>query len=230
MSRYVVANWKSNKTLAEADQWLSRFLKLHRSQPNLKVVLAPPFPFLFPLRQMLEEEGRGGVVLAAQDVSSFPLGSYTGAVSATMLRGVVDYALVGHSERRRWFHETNQDVANKTREALAVGITPIVCLDRSYARTQFAALSDHELSKSIIGYGPVEAIGVENAPSPQRVAAVIAELQTMVSDNPILYGGSVKRENVGDYMKIPGLSGLMVATASLEPEEFADICQLVAES
>ena len=170
------------------------------------------------------------MLLAAQDVSSFPFGSYTGAVTAEMLRGVVDYAIVGHSERRRWFHETNQDVANKVRETLAVGITPIVCVDQPYARAQFAALSDHELQEIIIGYGPVEAVGVDIDPSPQRIRETIAQLQAVAPDNAILYGGSVNRDNAGDYMKTPGLSGLMAATASLEPEEFADICGQVAES
>lgn len=227
MSRYVVANWKSNKTLFEAGQWLQRFHELYRPHPRLKVILAPAFPFLFPLQQMLEAR-KSTVLLAAQDVSSFPLGSYTGAVAAEMMSGLVDYVMVGHSERRRWFHETHQEVANKVHEAMTVGITPILCVDQPYARAQFAALSDHELRKSIIGYGPVEAVGVDIAPSPRRVRAAIAELQVMAPDNIILYGGSVSAENAGEYMEIPGLSGLMTATASLEPEEFAAICHQVA--
>ncbi len=229
MSRYVVANWKSHKTLAEASHWLSRFLKVHRPHPDLKVIIAPAFPFLVPLQQMLDGD-KNGVFLAAQDVSSFPFGAYTGAVSAQMIQGLVDYVIVGHSERRRWFHETHQDVANKVQEALVVGITPIVFVDQPYARAQFAALSTHELKEIIIGYGPVEAIGVEVAPSPERIKGAIAELQALAPDNPILYGGSVNAENASGYMKIPGLSGLMAATASLQPEKFAEICQQVAES
>lgn len=228
MSRYVVANWKSNKSLVEARQWLTRFLEIHRPHPNLKVILAPAFPFLFPLNQLLKD-GKSGVLLAAQDVSSFPRGAYTGAVAAQMLKGLAAYVIVGHSERRRWFHETPQDVANKVREALAVGITPIVCVDQPYAQAQFAALSDDEVSNIIVGYGPVEAVGVDIAPSPERIRGALGELQSMVLDSPILYGGSVSCENAGEYMKMPGLSGLMVATASLEPEEFADICQQVVE-
>ncbi len=229
MSRYVVANWKSNKTLAEASNWLSRFLQVHHPHPGLKVILAPAFPFLVPLQQILTGR-QSGVVLATQDVSAFPLGSYTGAVAAEMVVGLADYALVGHSERRRWFHESHQQVANKVHEALAVGITPIVCVDQPYARSQFAALSDHELASSIIGYGPVEAIGVDIDPSPQRVRAAIAEIKAMAPDSPILYGGSVSGANASDYMQIPGISGLMAASASQDPEEFAAICRQVAES
>lgn len=228
MSRYVVANWKSHKSLAEASQWLSRFLKVYRPQSGLKVIIAPAFPFLVPLHEMLAA-GESGVQLASQDISAFPLGSYTGAVAAEMIQELVSYAIVGHSERRRWFRETDQDVANKAREALAVGITPIVCVDQPYARAQFAALSDLEVKESIVGYGPVEAIGVDMAPSPQRIRGAISELQAMAPDSPILYGGSVQVKNGAEYMKIPGLSGLMVATASLDPEKFVDICQLVAE-
>lgn len=228
MSRYVVANWKSHKTLAEASHWLSRFMGLYTPHPGLKVILAPAFPFLYPLRQMLAG-AKSGVFLAGQDVSAFPFGSYTGAVAAEMLLGIADYAMVGHSERRRWFHESHQEVANKVHEALAAGITPLLCVDQPYARAQFAALSDHELRNSIIGYGPVEAIGVDIAPAPDRIRGSIAELKLMAPDSPLLYGGSVSRENAAEYMQIPGLSGLMVATASLDAEEFAEICGQVAE-
>ncbi len=229
MNRYVVANWKSNNTLAEGRQWLSHFLGHYRPHPDLTVIIAPAFPFLVPLKELLVDS-KSGVLLAAQDVSPFPLGSYTGAVAAEMLNGMADYVLVGHSERRRWFHESNQEVANKVHEAVTMGITPILCVDQPYARAQFAALSNHELASSIIGYGPVEAVGVDSAPSPERVSAAVSQLQAMAPDSPILYGGSVSAENAGDYMQIRGLAGLMTATASLDPQEFAAICQLVAES
>ncbi len=229
MSRYVVANWKSNKTLAECSQWVSSFLARHRPHPDLKVIVAPSFPFLFPLKQMFSER-KSDVLLACQDISPFPVGSYTGAVAGALLEGVVDFTLVGHSERRRWFHETNQEVANKVYEALAAGITPIVCVDQPYARSQLAALSDHEQQKSIIGYGPVEAVGVEISPSLERVGEAVAGLKVMAPDTPILYGGSVNAQNAGELMSIPELSGLMVATASHDADEFADICRLVAES
>ncbi|MEN8257976.1 MAG: triose-phosphate isomerase family protein [Thermodesulfobacteriota bacterium] len=228
MNRYVVANWKSNKTLAESRHWLNRFLELHRPLPALKVIIAPAFPFLFPLHQMLVES-KSDVRLASQDISSFPGGAYTGSVAAAMLREVVDFALVGHSERRRWFHETNQDVANKVAEARDVGITPIVCIDQPYARTQLAALADHDLGAIIIGYGPVEAVGVDVSPSPQRIVEAISEIKVLAPDSPILYGGSVNGKNAKEYMKIAGISGLMVATASLDPEDFVDICQQISE-
>ncbi len=229
MSRYVVANWKSNKTLAECRQWLSRFLARYRPHPDLKVIIAPSFPFLFPLSQILAES-KSDVLLASQDISSFPVGSYTGAVAAAQLEELVDYALVGHSERRRWFHETNQEVANKVYEALVEGITPIVCVDQPYARAQLAALSDHEKQNSIIVYGPVEAVGVDVSPSPERIVEAVAELKTLAPDTPMLYGGSANSENAAGYMKIAGISGLMAATASQAPEEFADLCEQVAES
>jgi triosephosphate isomerase len=121
-------------------------------------------------------------------------------------------------------------VANKVHEAVTAGITPILCVDQSYARAQFAALSDHELARSIIGYGPVEAVGVDIAPAPERIRVAVAKLQAMAPDSPILYGGSVSAVSAGDYMQIAGLAGLMTATASLDPQEFAAICHQVAES
>ncbi|MDR9501959.1 MAG: triose-phosphate isomerase family protein [Desulfurivibrionaceae bacterium] len=229
MSRYVVANWKSHKTPAEAGQWLSRFLKLYKPQTGVKVILAPAFPFLVPLQQMLAE-AKSGVELASQDISAFPLGSYTGAVAAAMIQDLVGYSLVGHSERRRWFRETDQEVANKVHEALAVGITPIICVDQPYMRSQFAALADQEVKQCLVGYGPVEAIGLDMPPAPERIQEAISQLHILAPDSPILYGGAVHGENAADYMQIPGLSGLMVATASLDPEKFVEICQQVAAS
>lgn len=226
MSRYVVANWKANKTLAEARQWVERFLALPRPPAGVKVIVAPAFPYLVPLGQLLATD-QEAMALAVQDISSFPFGSYTGAVAAEMVAGLVGYALVGHAERRRWFHETNQDVANKAREALAVGITPIICVDQPYARAQLAALTDAELKECLIGYGPVEAVGVDIAPAPERIRAAVAEIKAMAPDSPVLYGGAVQAKNAATYMKIPGLAGLMAATAAMDPQEFAHICREV---
>lgn len=224
MSRYVVANWKSHKTLAEAEKWLEIFLRHYRPDPQVQVIIAPSFIFLVPLAQLLQRYEIDSLSLAAQDLSPFPKGAYTGAVAAEMVSDLIDYALVGHAERRRYFHETDQEIANKISEAVAAGIKPILCIDQPYVRSQFAALNETDMHELIIGYGPVMAIGIDIPPPPEKIGQVISEIRTIVPDRPILYGGSVNATNAGNYLRLEGVAGLMVGTASLEPEEFVDIC------
>lgn len=224
MTKYILANWKSHKTLAEAKSWLKEFIRLYRPAPEIKVVIAPPAIHLAPLWQLMQNEEAPNISLAIQDISPFPLGSYTGAVAAAMVRDLVEFAILGHSERRRYFGEKNHDVANKVSEAVAAGITPIICLDESYARAQLTAIDEKNLKKSIIGYGPVEAIGIDTPQSLERVRQVIDEIEILAPHAPILYGGSINEANAADYLKLDGLAGLMVGTASLDLEEFTRIC------
>jgi triosephosphate isomerase len=229
MTRYVVANWKSHKTITEAKIWLNAFSGLYLPDPSVEVILAPSFVHLPTLAQLLQANNPTRLTLAAQNLSPFPLGAYTGAVAAEMVRDMVGYAIVGHAERRRYFHETNQDIANKASEAAAARIKPILCVDRPYAHAQLAALNEADTGKLLIGYGPVEAIGIAVAQEPEKAASAIREIQAIMPDNPILYGGSINASNAATYMKLEGVQGLMVGTASLESEEFARICTSVSK-
>lgn len=224
MTKYVLANWKSHKTLAEAEGWLEKFSQNYTPHPQVQVIIAPPSLYLAPLRQKLEQSNTAQIALAAQNLSPFPLGAYTGEIAAEMLKDFVDFAIVGHSERRRYFQETNQTVANKVSEAKAAHIKPIVCIDRPYARTQIGAIQEEDLSGIIIGYAPVEAIGINIPQSPAKTREVAGEIQQMAPDTPILYGGSINKDNAEDFLELAGLAGLMVGSASLDPEEFAHIC------
>ena len=229
VTRYVLANWKSHKTVAEGEKWLAEFLKLYRPDPQVEVILAPSYIHLVPLYHMLQDMESPSLSLAVQDLSPFPLGAYNGAVAAAMVRDMADYALIGHSERRRYFHETDQEAANKASEAAAAGIKPILCVDQPYARSQMTALNEADMENMIIGYGPVEAIGVNIPPSLEKTRREVAEIQEIFPDKPILYGGSINKNNGADYLKIAGVAGLMVGTASLDAEEFASICQIVSK-
>ena len=138
-----------------------------------------------------------------------------------------EYAILGHSERRRYFHETHQEIANKVSEALAAGIKPIVCVDRPYAREQLGAINEENWEGMILGYGPVEAIGIDIPQSTGNAANAIAEILTMAPGMPILYGGSINKSNALDYSMLSGINGLMVGTASLDPNEFEEIRRLL---
>lgn len=140
-----------------------------------------------------------------------------------MVEGFADYAILGHSERRRYFHETSQEIANKVSEAVAAGIKPILCLDQSCAREQLAAVNEDDLAELIIGYGPVEAAGI-GIPEPlAKVEEAIAGIRALVPDRPILYGGSINRDNCVGYLDLAGVSGLMVASGGMEAADFAAI-------
>lgn len=225
MTKYVLANWKAHKSMSEAEAWLEKFCQLYRPNPQVEVIIAPPALYLIPMQQKLQKYKTEHLTLAAQDLSPFTLGAYTGAMAAEMARDLVEFAILGHSERRRYFHETNQDVANKVSEARAANIKPIVCVDKTYARSQIAALNEADLEDLIIGYGPVDAIGINVPQSLEKIKEVIGEIRIIAPDKPILYGGSINEDNAGDYLAIAGLSGLMVGTASLDPVAFARICE-----
>lgn len=229
MTRYILANWKANKTLAEAESWLERFCRLYTAHPQVKVILAPPTLHLQALHQKIAAWPGCPLSLAAQDLSPFPSGSYTGATTAAMVRGLVEYAILGHSERRRYFHETDREVAQKVSEARAAGITPILCVDLPYARTQIAALQEDDRGSLLIGYGPVAAIGRSHPPSPAETQRALTEIRRSAPHSPLLYGGSVHSNNAASFFNLAELSGLMVGTASLEPEEFACICKMASE-
>ncbi|MGM0681955.1 MAG: triose-phosphate isomerase [Thermodesulfobacteriota bacterium] len=230
MTKYVLANWKSHKSRSEAEKWIETFLQIYPSSPRLKVILAPSFIYLEPLFKKISESGYQNLYLAAQDISPYPPGAYTGAVAADMVSGLAAYVLAGHAERRRYFHETNQEIAGKVRETLDAGIQPVLCVDRDYARAQIAALDDPDIDKLIIGYAPAGYIGLDTPQNLTEAKSNVKEIRQMVPSSPILYGGSIRADNAADYIKIEEITGLMVGSGCLNPQEFAAICNTVAES
>ncbi len=231
MIKYVVANWKSHKTLSEAEKWFAAFFSLYRPNSQVRVIIAPSFVCLAPLRQILRErQAAQQVELAVQDLSPFPLGDYTGAVAAAMVKDMADFAIVGHADRRRYFHETNQEIANKVSEAAAAGIKPILCVYRPHARAQIAALNEADIKDLIISYRPIEAVGIDIPQPPEKAAVVIQEIQMIIPERPVLYGGSLDASTAANYINLEGVSGLMVGAASLDAEEFAAICGIVAKA
>lgn len=218
---YLVANWKSYKTLAEA----RAFVEAYRAVDGPTVILCPPFPYLWPLSEKVVAHG---MHLGAQDISQYPFGAYTGAVAAAMLTGAVEYVIVGHSERRTYFRETHEMVAQKVREALQAKITPIVCVDEPYMATQLAFFSDDELARIIVAYEPLAAIGSGTPDTPER-ANMMAEniIQVVQSPIPVLYGGSVTAENVRSFVTQPSIAGVLVGGASLNVDHWQQLVESV---
>lgn len=230
MRKFVIGNWKCNKGREAAQQWFSEFAGLYQPVQGLEVIVAPSFICLLSLSQYVQALQLANVSLAAQDVSPFPKGSYTGAVAADMVKGLVDYVIIGHSERRRYFHETSQDIANKMTESVDAGLKPIVCIDQPYAMSQLTALNDIDCDEMILAYGPVEATSARVPEQPERVSEAAAFISQVQPGRPVVYGGSLMPDNVADYLAIPQISGLFIGQASLDAHSFAEICRRAGES
>jgi triosephosphate isomerase len=219
---FLVANWKSHKKLDEAEA----YLRSYAARSNHRVIVCPPMPYLVTLFERAREKG---LSLGAQDVSNFPYGAYTGAVCAEMLKGVVEYVMVGHSERRRYFGETNDVVANKAKLALEAGITPILCVDQPYLEAQLAFFEADELKKMVVAYEPLAAIGSGQADSPEAAERVAERVRQLTQvEVPVIYGGSVEALNVKAFVEQANIMGVLVGGASLEVETWQTLVEAVS--
>ena len=215
MTFLVIANFKSNKTTPEVQSWLQEIGEVAASTPSLEIVVAPSFPHL------LLAISHKPLTFCAQDVSSFPPGSYTGAVNATQLKELgVKYVIIGHSERRRYFHESHQEIANKAQELVSVGLTPVLCLDKGDISGQFAAL-EVDKAKLVFAYEPAGDIGGTATAPIEDIKAVISDIRQLVGGARVLYGGSVNAENVAQLKGVA--DGTLVASASLNPNSFISL-------
>ena len=235
------------KTIKEAIE-LTNGLKRELFKINsdaLDIVLCPPFTALSDVAEVINETG---IKLGGQDLYWADEGAFTGEVSGKMLKDVgCSYVIIGHSERRQFFGETNESVNKKIKSALSNGLTPIVCVGEMLAEREagktFDILKNHvegalsglleeDVLKIVIAYEPVWAIGTGKAATPQDAHQVISYLRQQLAKQfdketaekiRILYGGSVTPENIYNFMKDPDIDGSLVGGASLDPAKFNKI-------
>jgi triosephosphate isomerase len=217
--KLLVANWKSNKNVEEAQQWVSTFLAADKRE-NRHYVICPPYPLLPFVLDITEH----GVDVGVQDISPYGAGAYTGEVSGFNLQMLgVKYAILGHSERRKYLQETSSLVAKKVTQALDFGLTPIVCVDRPEIQAQANALSDEERKRIIVAYEPIHAIstfGGKEDPIDITLQAIADIRDAFGSSTTVLYGGSVDPDSSIIYLAEPSIDGALVGHASLDPNEF----------
>ena len=243
----IAANWKMHKTHLEAIQTVQKlsYLLDKKDADRVEVVICPPFTALRSIQTLLEAD-KLAYGLGAQNVHWEEKGAFTGEVSPPMLAALrCRYVIVGHSERRQLFGETDQTVAKKVRAVFDGGMVPILCVgesleERDSGRTESkvvgqvkAALAGAEparVAEAVIAYEPIWAIGTGRSAGPSDAGEVIALIRrtvgSMFSDQSaeamrIQYGGSVKPGNIREFMAHPEIDGALVGGASLDPEEFA---------
>ena len=247
MPRTIVAgNWKMHKTAAETRAFLAAFIPFtEHVRERVEIVVAPPFTALAAAHDVLRAHPR--IALGAQNVHWDLQGAFTGEVAAPMLEEFgVRFCIVGHSERRMLFNESDRTVNLKVKTLLARGITPIIAVGESYDERQagdtdsrvvtqtlaaLEGLDREQMSRLVMAYEPIWAIGTGSSCDPaeaNRVMGVIRDSTPGLDSVPILYGGSVKPENVADYAAQPNVNGGLIGGASLDPEAFARLITAAA--
>jgi triosephosphate isomerase (TIM) len=216
MKQLVIAgNWKSNKTTAEAMRWLQDFQGHIRSIPSyITVVLCVPFTLLYTVKEEIKVHALP-LLLGAQNVSPFQDGAQTGEESARMVKDLADWVIIGHSERRKNFSETDELLAKKVKEAKGAGLKIIYCVPDEHTNIP--------KDVDVVAYEPVWAIGSGKSDSPENANAVVSNIKAVSQVPKVLYGGSVTAANVASFVTQPAIDGVLPGGSSLDPEKFADL-------
>ncbi len=245
---FIAGNWKMNTTVTEAEKLVLEMLdKLDRIK-GVEKVLCPPFVSLVAISMMLQGSA---IKLGAQNMYFEIKGAYTGEISPVMLSELCEFVILGHSERRGYFGETDEIVNKKVKTALANKLQPILCVGERLAENETGKTAEvinrqvttalngiEPVRDLVIAYEPVWAIGTGKAASGQQAAATIQFLhevlvklwnKSIAQDLRILYGGSVTSANIAEFISHPEIDGALVGGASLKAEEFASIVEQTAE-
>lgn len=243
----VAGNWKMNKTVDQASILVQEMLPGLKQFPEVERVICPPFTSLMVLSAQLSGTGIG---LGAQNLHWETSGAYTGEVSPQMVKEFCDYVIIGHSERRTYFGETDESVNKKLKAALALGLVPIVCVGETLAEYEMGKTGEvvsHQVleglkevdsaqsSMIVVAYEPVWAIGTGKAATADGANAVLRDTirpalaklfgSGIAQNIRILYGGSVNAANAAEFFGKSEIDGALVGGASLKPEEFLKIVE-----
>ena len=247
---FVAGNWKMNTTVSEAAELLNSLKRLLADSDKVDIAVCPPYPFLAMASEILKGSR---IRLGAQNMFGEVKGAFTGEVAPQMLKDVgCDLAILGHSERRQYFGETDASVNRKIRLAMEVGLNPIVCVGETLEQREadetegvvigqlegcFADIPIKEMEHIVIAYEPVWAIGTGKTATPEQAEDVHRIIRAWIGERfdrdtaegmRIQYGGSVKPENANQLMTMPDIDGALVGGASLNAEHFTAIVKASA--
>jgi triosephosphate isomerase (TIM) len=242
----IAGNWKMHKTTGEAEVYIAALLPRVSTADGIDVAVCPPY---LALEEMVESTRGSRVQVYAQNMHHAAEGAFTGEVSAAMLTEIgVHGVILGHSERREMFGETDKALQLKVPAALEAGVTPILCGGetedereagdterklRHQVQEDLARVETERLGEIVIAYEPIWAIGSGRVATPDQAQEAIAFIRALVADRSreqaqetrVLYGGSVKTENCSEILCLPDVDGALVGGASLDPEAFAAIVE-----
>jgi triosephosphate isomerase (TIM) len=240
----IAGNWKMHKTVAEAEEFIAGLLPRVSDADGVDVAVCPSF---LALRALVDSTRGSRVQVYAQNMHQAPDGAYTGEVSAGMLAEAgVHGVILGHSERRQLFGESDKALQLKVPAALDAGLLPVLCVGeteeerergdterklRHQVQEDLHKLDDSQPGEIVIAYEPIWAIGTGQVATPEQAQEAIAFIRALVGDRSreqaerirVLYGGSVKPENARELLALPDVDGALVGGASLEPASFAEI-------
>lgn len=250
MKKYIIGNWKMNLNVHESSLFVTKLAQSVPIRRDVETVICPSFLSLEPVSLQINHRQ---MKLGAQNCYWRDEGAFTGEVSASQLRGLTQYVLVGHSERRHIFGEDDRDIRFKVQAAIRNGISPVLCvgeteMERNDGDTlhilndQVASglmnISSDELDQVVIAYEPVWAIGSDETPEDDEIAAAAKAIKDQVSlmfgkvaaaNVPVLYGGSVSTDNGKEILSIKGIDGLLIGHNSLIAPEFVGLVNAAAE-
>ncbi len=242
---FIAANWKMYKTVHDAVVYIKEFRSLVKDIADAEIVIAPPFT---AIHAAAEAARNANIGIAAQDMHWEREGAFTGQIGAAMIKEAgAEYVIIGHSERRRLFHETDSTVNRKTIAALAAGLTPIVCIGETLEERErnetmavldrqmkdgLDAVTGEQVASLVVAYEPVWAIGTGRNATPAQANEAHAHIRSRLRQwfgGPaadqchVIYGGSVKPDNARDLVALPDVDGALVGGASLEVRSFFEI-------
>ncbi|MEA1973150.1 MAG: triose-phosphate isomerase [Candidatus Cloacimonadota bacterium] len=247
---FVAGNWKMNKTVQEVKQFFSEIKKSivdKNLSENLKIFIAPAFPFIALAKEMTENTP---IIIGAQNVSEYERGAFTGEVSAEMLKSLnLEYCIVGHSERRKYFGDVAQNIPIKLKLLKSKNIKPIFCVGESLEEREDKmtnkvivkqlqeGLSDYPLDSAddlVIAYEPVWAIGTGKTATPQQAQEIHKLIRNWLENHysknisqhiSLLYGGSVKPKNIDELLNQPDIDGGLIGGASMDVKMFTNLIE-----